>query len=178
MNFKIKNYKLTKNLKLKIKNFQYGYTLIEILVVLTIIGILFSVGYANFRGFSQRQVVIDTAKEIQGDIRLTQQMALSGQLPDDLKCTTPNTLNGYNFNVLSTSEYQIQANCTGGIVISKDVNLPSGILLSTPSPNPVIFNILGNGTSITSGQNATIVITQTGTTNKSTITISSGGEIQ
>ena len=164
-----------------IKNYyqnQGGYTLIEILTVLTIIGMLFGVGYANFRGFSQRQVVLDTNRTIQGDLRLAQQMALSGQLPDDPKCTTPNTLNGYDFKVYSTTEYKIEANCTGGVVTSKDVFSSSGILFSAPSPNPITFKILGNGTNIVSSSNAAIVITQTGTTNKSTVTVSSGGGIQ
>jgi prepilin-type N-terminal cleavage/methylation domain-containing protein len=162
-----------------------GYTLIEILVVLTIISLLFAVGYANFRGFSQRQAVLDAAKEIQSDLRLAQQMALSGQLPADSKCKTSNTLNGYNFKIYSQQEYKIEANCTGGIVTSKDVNLSSdtSISISPTSANPITFNILGNGTNIPDNLDGTdgsvaIIIKQTGTENQSTITVSSGGQIQ
>lgn len=164
-----------------------GYTLIEILVVLTIIGLLFAVGYANFRDFSRRQTILDSSKELQGDLRLAQEMALSGQIPNDAKCSTLNTLNGYNFKILTTgpspvASYEIRANCTGagGVAsaASKTVSLPSDVQLSVPSPNPIIFNVLGNGTNISGGQNTLLNITQVGTGNKVTISISSGGQIQ
>lgn len=160
-----------------------GYTLIEILVTVAIIGILFSVGYANFRSFSQRQAVKDAAKLIQADLRLTQQIALSGQKPDDVNCNSPtNSLNGYLFLILSESTYEIRASCTGGVVseATKTVNLGSGAVFSSPfpSPNPILFKVLGQGTNISDGENATIGIVQLGTNNQSTITVSSGGQIQ
>jgi prepilin-type N-terminal cleavage/methylation domain-containing protein len=159
-----------------------GYTLIEILVAMTIIGVLFGVGYVSFRDFSRRQTLNGVAKLIQGDLRLAQGDALSGQKPDDVRCNPPNTLESYSFNVYSTSEYKIEANClTGGVptaVVVKDVDLPAGILISTPSPNPIKFKILGQGTNITLGQNAELTITQTGITNQATIIVSSGGEIK
>lgn len=160
-----------------------GYTLIEILVALAIVGILFSVGYANFRSFSQRQAVRDAAKLIQADLRLTQQIALSGQKPTDANCNSPaNSLNGYFFSILSESSYEIRASCTGGVVseATKTVSLGTGAAFSTPfpSPNPILFKVLGNGTNIPDGESVTIGIVQVGTNNQSTITISSGGQIQ
>ena len=53
----------------KIRN---GYTLIEILVALTIIGLLFSFGYVSFRDYSRRQAVSDAVKTMQGDLRLAE----------------------------------------------------------------------------------------------------------
>jgi prepilin-type N-terminal cleavage/methylation domain-containing protein len=161
---------------------QRGYTLIEILVALTIIGLLFSVGYANFRSFSQRQVVLDAAKNLQGDLRLAQQMALSGQKPDDPNCNSPNTLNGYDFNIVSGSSYEIKASCSGGTVSAaeKTVDVSSGAAIASPfpSPNPILFKVLGNGTNISAGGSASIKIVQTGTTNQTTVTIGAGGQIQ
>jgi prepilin-type N-terminal cleavage/methylation domain-containing protein len=159
-----------------------GYTLIEILVAMTIIGILFGVGYVSFRDFSRRQTLNGVAKEIQGDLRLAQGDALSGQKPDDVRCNSPNTLESYSFNVYSASEYKIEADCLMAgaptVVAVKDVNLPAGVSISTPSPNPIKFKILGQGTNIASGENAQLTLSQTGTTNQVTITISSGGEIK
>jgi prepilin-type N-terminal cleavage/methylation domain-containing protein len=160
-----------------------AYTLIEILVGLTIVGLLFGVGYANFRSFSQRQVVVSAAKILQGDLRLTQELALSGQKPNDAKCNSPvNTLNGYNFTILSPSTYEIRASCSGGApgVVYKTVTLSSGVIFVSPfaSPNPILFKVLGNGTNIPEGGNVVIKMTQTGTTNQTNITVSSGGQIQ
>src|SRR5258706_3417069 len=161
---------------------QKGYTLIEILVAVTIIGLLFGVGYANFRGFSQRQVVLDAANSLQGDLRLTQELALSGQKPDDINCASANLLDGYSFRILSSSTYEIRANCTGGVVLepTKTVTLVTGADIASPfpSPNPIFFKVLGSGTNIPEGTNAVIKIQQTVTTNKSPITISSGGQFQ
>ena len=159
-----------------------GYTLIEILVGLTIIGLLFSFGYVSFRDFSRREALTGSIKAIQGDLRLTQSLASSGQKPDDQSCISPNTLNGYLFTVLSSSKYEIRASCSGGNVsiANKTVTLGTGtnIALPYPVPNPILFKTLDNGTNIPDGQNATIKLIQAGTNSQSMITISSGGQIQ
>jgi len=161
-----------------------GYTLIEILVAITIIGILFSVGYANFRSFSQRQVLLGAVKQIQGDLRLAQQMALSGQKPNELGCLTK-PLDGIQFGMTTGAPYlyQLKAVCgtdAGGYPLIKEFDFPSDITPSpvTFTPNPVLFKVLGNGTNIPQGGSVVITLTQTGTNNKATITVTSGGEIK
>ncbi|QQG41394.1 MAG: prepilin-type N-terminal cleavage/methylation domain-containing protein [Candidatus Woesebacteria bacterium] len=155
-----------------------GYTLIEVLVGLTIIGMLFGFGFASFRDFSRRQAVSGIAKVIQGDLRLAQQQALSGQKPLDAKCNPPNSLGGYIFTVNSSSQYSVAANCTGGSVVVKTVDLPSGMTLSTPAPNPIEFKVLGHGTNLVSGAESTITVSQVGISNTFVITITSSGEIK
>lgn len=158
---------------------QSGFTLIEILVGLTIIGLLFGVGYVNFRDFSRRQAIAGAAKLLQGDLRLAQQQASSGQKPDDINCNDPNTLTGYFFNVVSSSEYTIFAGCSAGysLILSKDVTLPPGISIAS-TQNPILFKVLGAGTNIPQGSTITITLTQEATNNISTISVGSGGEIQ
>lgn len=167
----------------KMSNFKRGYTLIEILVGLTIIALLFGVGYINFRDFSRRQAIAGTAKKMQGDMSLTQQLAFSGQKPADAKCDSPNLLNSYDFTIISTSEYLIQANCSGGVVTNKDVNLPADIsiisIYYTGAPfNTISFKVLGQGTNIPDSQSVIFRLTQALTNNKFDITIGSGGNIQ
>jgi prepilin-type N-terminal cleavage/methylation domain-containing protein len=154
-----------------------GYTLIEILVGLTIIGLLFGFGFVSFRDYSRRQALAGAAKQIQGDLRLAQEDALAGQKPDSSFCNDPASLNGYDFAVVSTSEYKLEADCTGGLVTQKDVVLPADTSIAS-DVNPILFKILGQGTSLGSGQSATITLAQTGTNNQATVTVSSGGEIQ
>lgn len=153
-----------------------GYTLLEILIGLTIIGLLFAVGYVNFRDFSRRQSLAGQARTIKGDLRLAQGQALAGNKPSDVFCNPPNRLNGYNFRVSSSSSYRIEANCTGGNVITKSVTLPADMSISTPSPNPVTFKILGQGTNLSA--DATLTVTQTGTSFTNVVTVTSGGEIK
>lgn len=156
-----------------------GYTLIEVLVGLTIIGFLFGLGYVNFRDFSRRQGVSGAAKKIQGDLALAQQLALSGQKPNDVKCTASGALlNSYDFRIIPPSEYVIEAKCTGGIVNSRDVVLPDDISIASGSLNTISFKVLGQGTNIPAGGSVVFTLTQTRTNNKFDITIGSGGNIQ
>lgn len=155
-----------------------GYTLIEILVGLVIIGVLFTVGYVGFRDFSRRQSLTGAFKSVQGDLRLTQGYALAGQKPDNTFCNSPASLIGYNFNVVSPTEYRIEAVCTGGIVVLKDFNFSTDVSIISSSPNPILFKILGVGTNIVNGQEGTITLYQEGSGTQTSISIGSGGEIR
>jgi len=153
-----------------------GYTLLEILVALTIVGIIFSIGYVGFRSFSQRQEMQSVVRNIRGDLRLAQGQALAGKKPSGANCDSPATLSGFNFRVDSLTTYSINAVCSGGLIPTKSVSMPSGITITPGAVNPIVFKIIGNGTNIT-GQ-VVINITQTGTTNTASITVTEGGEIQ
>lgn len=158
-----------------------GYTLIEILVGLTIIGILFSVGYVSFRDFSRRQALAGVAKQIQGDIRLAQEQSLSGKKPEDPlnKCAGVNFLDGYNFKVNSTSvpaSYSVEAVCAGQAVEIKSVNIPSDFSISSTIAT-ILFKPLGQGTNIPV-ESATITITQDSTGNQALIVVSAAGEVE
>ena len=170
----------------KLHNYQRssGYTLIEILIALTIVGLIFGIGYVNFRDFARRQALSGTVRSLKGDLRLAQAEALTGKKPNDplKKCVDPLDvtkpfLNGYNFFVVSSSTYTIEAACSGGNVEIKRVTLSSDMAISAPTPNPVLFKILGQGTNIGATE-AVVTITQSGTGSVATINISSGGEIR
>lgn len=163
------------------KYLQNGYTLIEILVGLTIIGILFSFGYVAFRDFSRREALSGTVKRIQGDFRLAQSMALAGQKPEspsDLPCRAPGHLDGYAFKVYSGTEYKIEAVCGSTNIAVKEVTMAGDVELATPSTNPIIFKVLGSGTNIGEGSEVVLTLTQSGTQNVATITITAGGEVK
>ncbi|KKS95518.1 MAG: protein of unknown function with transmembrane region [Microgenomates group bacterium GW2011_GWC1_43_13] len=155
-----------------------GYTLIEILVSLSVIGIIFSFGYASFRDFSRRQAIADTAKMIQGDLRFAQQNAIAGQKPEG--CGASNTLESYSFNIIraaAPSEYSVEANCGGTPISVKDVSIP-GISLSIPSPNPLKFKVLGQGTNIGDADWILTVSREVTGDRSTTVTVTSGGEIK
>ena len=157
-----------------------GYTLIELLVTLTIVGLLFGFGFVNFRDFSRRQSLQGAAEKIRGDLRLAQSDALSGQKPSS-GCPT---LDSYGFNVTSTTSYSLYAYCTSGKQVDiKDVTLPSDISISiSPSTlNPIKFKVLGQGTNIPASPTpatATITLTQANTGSTARITVTAGGQIQ
>lgn len=166
---------------MKVRSTERAYTLIEILVVLTIISLLFSFGYAGFRDFSRRQALASLSKQIQGDLRLAQQMSFSGKKPTE--CGS-NTLDGIRFGVTTTPPYlyRLRATCGGGSVTSdviKEFIFSSDItpVVAQGSPNPLLFKVLGQGTNIDSGD-WVLTLTQTGTGNVATVTVTTGGEIR
>jgi prepilin-type N-terminal cleavage/methylation domain-containing protein len=148
-----------------------GYTLIEILVGLTIMAVIFSFGFVSFRDFSRRQALVGVARTLKGDLRLAQEYALSGKKPEG--CLT---LNGFNFSVTSESEYKIQAFCADSAIDVKSVALPEGITFATPLPSLFYFKVLGAGTSLSA--NLVITLTQSATGNSQVITVTPAGEIR
>jgi prepilin-type N-terminal cleavage/methylation domain-containing protein len=157
----------------KIKN---GYTLIEILVGLTIIGIIFGVGYVGFRDFSRRQLLQTASRMIKSDLRLAQSKALAGEKPNDARCTGTEVLNAYEFIIVDSDTYRVNAKCSGGDVEIKVHELGSDDMTMTSATNPIIFKVLGHGTNIPNPTEI-ISITQISTGRIVSVTVSQGGEI-
>ncbi len=153
-----------------------GYTLIEILVGLTIIGLIFGVGYVGFREFSRRQLLTSTARFIKSDLRLAQSKALAGEKPDSPNCQGSNLLNGYEFLVINSNTYRINALCTGGSVEVKTKELNSNDLIISTGINPIIFKPLGHGTNIPNPSEI-VSVTQISTGKIISVTVTQGGEI-
>lgn len=155
-------------------NNKEGYTLIEILMVIAISGILFTIGFLGFQSYSRQQNLIATVRAVQTDIKLTKQNAISGNVP----ATCNAFLNGYQFNVTSSTTYNIDAFCTANKVTVKTVTLPADFTISSPNPNPITFKSLAQGTNIANGSSTNLVITQKSTGKTVTITIGAGGNVQ
>ena len=164
-------------LRNQISHNKNGYTLIEILVTLTIVALLFGFGYASFRDFSRRQALSNAVSAVQGDLRIAQGDAATGQKPADHSCDFPKTLDGYNFRIVTTSpaRYVIEAVCGVIKTTVKDVTLDSSLTLS--NPGPLRFKVIDQGTTA-GGSDWVLTITQAGTSNTATITVSTGGNIQ
>jgi len=166
-------------LRNQISHNKNGYTLIEILITLTIVALLFGFGYASFRDFSRRQALSNAVSAVQGDLRIAQGDAATGQKPADHSCDFPKTLDGYSFVIFPPSEYKIEANCVMGINITttvvKDVTLDSSLTLS--NPGTLQFKVLDQGTTAATS-NWVLTLTQAGTSNTATVTVTMGGDIQ
>lgn len=153
-----------------------GYTLIEILVVLSIAGIIFGSGFVSFREFSRRQALTSAARGLKGDLRLAQSYSIIGKKPFDPGCDETKTLDSYHFYVSGPSQYLISASCSGVTVDVVVVYLASDIEISLPNPNPIVFKALGEGTNVV--DTTTITLTQVATGNSVITTITQGGEIK
>lgn len=116
-----------------------------------IMALLFGLGMASYRSFSQRKAVEKVSVQIRNDLLLIQQYALSGKKPNppDANCESPNFLEGYIFRGGGTG-YRIYADCsTGGYISVKYVNLDTnGPLIESVSRvqncSGSVSNLLGN----------------------------------
>jgi Tfp pilus assembly protein FimT len=148
-----------------------GYTLIELLIAVSLTIILSGFGIAGFNNFNRNQVVNSAGKKIAEELKYTQSLVINQQKPLN-GCIT---LNGYNFSITnsSTGTYSITAVCTpacdGDDCIIKTETL--GISLSGASS--VYFNILTSGVTII-GEN---YLSITGNNLTKYVKICSGGEI-
>lgn len=149
-----------------------GFTIVEVLIVIVIIGMIMVVGSVRFREFSQRQAVVNAKRMILSDLRAAQSDATSGRKPD----TCTDTLTGYSFDRINSTTYEIYALCGSPSVLIKRATVPGGITF-TMTIEPLIFRSVSQGTNLTTGQVSTITIVNSGV-NSDTIEIRPSGEIR
>lgn len=149
-----------------------GFSLIELLVVISILLIIFTFALPNYRNYQRRQALDSVAKGIVSDLRLAQEMASAGNKPTGCGGTP---LEGYQFAEISTSQYSILAKCGTNTFTYKTVSL-SGVTISVSKT--ILFKILGQGTDIVSGTSMPITLTQTPTGSTRNIEVDSGGRIE
>lgn len=148
-----------------------GYTFIELLVGISIITIVFTIGYVGYRDFSRREALSGVTKSIKADLRLAQQLALTGQKPEVSlgQCTT---LEGYTVLFLLNS-YSVTANCSNDDIEIKNTDLPTDI---TETNNLSIkYKVLGQGTDLP--DDLTLTITNSSMNSVSTVILGKGGEV-
>ena len=155
-----------------------GFTLIELMVVISIMALLFGFSYASYREFQRRQVLIQAGNMLITNLRLAQQLAFSGR--KEAGCVT---LDGYAIERRSDTSYAIEDRCIGGGGGNeiKLVTLPPNIEIDPfPSPgNEITFYVLGRGISRTSDVTLNLRLEINSVTIESTsVQITTVGEIK
>jgi len=147
---------------------QLGFTLIELMVSVTILLLMFGGGMASYIHFNDNQKVIVTGQQIQLMLRTAQKKARVGDKPAG--CSI---LQGYQLSAstVANAVVQLYAVCGAGVLIASDsYTMPSGVTLQQAMS--IIFKVLTGGTN----QPGTVVLVgPTGTTY--TFTVGSGGDI-
>lgn len=157
------------------KKFLFGYSLLEMLIVIAIISIVSSIGFASYRTYQRRQTMESGVRMVKSDLRLAQEYAIAGKKPTG--CT--GSLQGYEFRRASVNRYRISAICDASIEI-KTVDLPTGIQMNPLSGTPgnnFIFKVLGRGTDVAGDVGIPIRYPNSGVANV-TVTVTQLGEIK
>ncbi|OGM62534.1 hypothetical protein A3A76_02580 [Candidatus Woesebacteria bacterium RIFCSPLOWO2_01_FULL_39_23] len=170
-----------------------GYSLVELLVVISIIMVVFTIVNANYRAYTRKRALDGVAEGIKADIRLAQEYAISGKKP----AGSCDALQGIYFRRMAGSYYRIEAYCkVGGVnrtcttspgypdLCYKDaVYLPSGYTMGnivpvTPLNNIIYFKLGGRGNYLDPASSPySITITQPYTSATKAIYFTAGGEV-
>lgn len=146
------------------KRFYFGFTIIELLIVISIVGILAALGLASYVDFNRSQIVSQAAAKIVQDLRLAQSLAANNVKPED--CST---LESYSF-ILSGNSYEITSDCSTSVMVNSGF-VPNNLQLVGFST--VKFKVLSHGVETTGGSSLAV----SGFGKTKTIIVGEGGEI-
>ena len=148
---------------------QKGFTLIELMIVISVTAVLGTLGIAGFVNYNRVQAVQSAANDLATILNLARSRALS-QVKLGATCKTK-TLEGYGVETSSNNSYSLKIYCSRPTNEELDrKTLPRGITFKS-SPRTFFFPVLTGGVE-TQGQ---IVITNSIT--DKTITINSLGGV-
>ncbi len=149
-----------------------GFTIIELIVVFSIMAVLSTIGVASFVTYSRTQTLQQAANDLVTTLNTAKAKAVSQTAPDDCVAVSRG-LNAYRVQIL-TSSYRLEAVCGGISYPITTISLPNGVSFDPSTTiTAVSFKILTGGIS----GSGIIVLAATGVPNK-TITVTSGGLIQ
>lgn len=154
-----------KNIK-KNKKTILGLSMVELLIVLVIITVLFTLGVGSYRNYAQKQQVVAAGRAVESALRLTKQLAFSGTKPTG--CT--GVLDGYYFIVEPDGiHYSIEASCTNldePIEVGRsNVEVPYGLSIDiSDADGMILFKSIGQGTDVKDPTTITLDQSETGYT--------------
>lgn len=127
---------------LRIKHKSSGFTLIELIVVISVAAVISVIGIAAFVSYNQTQALNTTAADIANMFSVAKSRAASGVKPTTGPCFT-RTLDGYRISITIPRTYKLDAVCPSGISNILTSILPSTISFSTDAT--FFFAVLTGG---------------------------------
>lgn len=153
-----------------------GFTILELLVVFSVIGVLAGVGFAAFTNYSRSQVLDQAVQDLKSAVDNSRFNAVSSVKPS--MCTSANkTLNSYQIVFTpANNTYVVNAICESTTVLISTKVLPSSItMVSTGNPPITTCSILSYNTlsGYESGTGCVVVLSAYGRTKS--VVIDGGG---
>lgn len=106
---------------LKRNTFRRGYTILELVVVLAVIGVIATIAFFGFGSFNKTQFVIDAQSQFLGNLRAAQNQVRNGASGSSVRAV----------RIINATSYSLP----DGTVIT----LPNGVTLSPASSSSICF---------------------------------------
>jgi len=155
---------------------RFGFTFIELLVSISIMVLMFTLGLGSYRDFVRRQQIDSVAREIKADLRLAQQEAIVGKKPDNPNCNSSGLI-GYRVKFAGGTGYtgyEVFAVCEDGEVSVKSKLFGADSDMDMSPFSEFTFNSLARGVSST----VSMELRQISTGEVINISINQNGEIK
>lgn len=158
---------------------QFGFTLIEFIVVMSIISLIFGIGIVRYQDFNRTQTIKSAGLTFKNELREIQGRAVAGVKP--ATCTA--SLDGYRASFGNIPDNSIQqdyiasmAICGISYINTGQYDLPKGIGFSDSIPGYIDFLVLGKGTTTLNSRIITIS-TFSSPVRYYSLCVASGGDI-
>lgn len=118
---------------------QFGFTFIELIIVLSVTAIISVIGIVSFVSYNQTQALNTAAEDIVSMFNLAKSRAASGVKPSTAPCSVE-TLNGYQISIsIVNKTYRLDAVCSSGTSLILTSTLPNTDQISFSNPTDMTF---------------------------------------
>jgi len=117
-----------------------GFTLIELMVAVTIGMVLVAGGLAAYRGTGERQTLKQAGISFQTNLKMFQQKVLSGEKPAD--CGPADIYEGFEVSYVDTASYTATPICQEAMPAGRTYTLPEEVKFGAWSPTTIFFPVL------------------------------------
>ena len=158
-----------------------GFTLIEILLAMSIVLLIASGSFIGFKSFNQQQALSSTWDSLRNSFNEARSSAASQVIRTSVCSGVGQTLIGHQISFPNDRSYELREVCQLGTNpptenLIKTVPLPPGVTFN-PVPNPTFIRFVVLTGGISGGLNRTVTITNTQGNTRS-VTVNTVGVIQ